>query len=275
MAVRINEKCIYYNRCVYTPSKTAEEYYNYLQWTGHFICEKDFYIEREKLENFLLLQTISGNGILNYKDEEILLSEHSFFLIDCSEPHTYYPKTENWEFRFIHFSGKESISLYKHIIALNQGYNFKTNSKIDRCISDCLSFENAEETLTKEARISQTINALLYEIIHSLKENKELGEVCAYIEENCHLQLSTTTISKKFGFSRSYFSTEFKKKTGTTLHDYIISSRINLSKKLISGSSLSIAQIAEKVGFCDVGTFIRAFKRKEKMTPHQFKNKGY
>ena len=199
----------------------------------------------------------------------------NFLFIDCSQRHIYFPKTENWEFRFIHFYGNESKSLYKHIIALNGSPIFKITPKIDRCISDCLTYENCDETLTKEAKISQNISTLLYEIIHSTKEDEGLQKVCRYIEENCSASLSAGAVAEKLGFSRSYFSTEFKKTMGTTLCDYILISRINLAKRLLSRGELSVSEIAEKVGFGDTGTFIRAFKRKEKMTPLQFKQSGY
>lgn len=275
MAVSINENCVSYKRSVYTPSKTAQDFYNYLQWTGDFICAKDFYIKREGLLSFLLLKTKSGIGNLILNGENFALTSETFLLLDCSQPHIYFPKTENWEFRFLHFFGKEIEGLYKHIIALNGGHIFKSTPKIERCISDCLSFEDCDETLTKEARISQSISNLLYEIIHSIKEDEGMQKVCRYIEENCCTALSAGAVAEKFGFSRSYFSTEFKKEAGTTLSDYILTSRINLAKLLLCENSLSVSQIAERVGFGDTGTFIRAFKRKEKITPLQFKQSGY
>ena len=102
-----------------------------------------------------------------------------------------------------------------------------------------------------------------------------MQRVCRYIEENCCNTLSAGAVAKKFGFSRSYFSTEFKKSTGTTLSDYILISRINLAKLLLCENNLSVSEIAERLGFGDTGTFIRAFKRKEKMTPLQFRRSSY
>ena len=276
MKNKINESCILYNRNVYTPTKGAKNLFNYLQWTGNFICKKDFYINRSSLKSLLLVQTVSGEGILHYKGEHPTLSAGSFFLIDCESEQTYFPKGENWEFRFVHFYGESCLKLYEHIIANNGGHVFTSTPKIDKLIDNCLDFYKAEETLTKEAKISQTLTNLLYEILFSIKScNTPIDRACSYIDENYFEELSTEFLAKKFGFSRSYFSTEFKKVTGNSLHDYIVCKRLNIAKQLLISGDFTISQIAERVGFKDTGTFIRAFKRKEKLTPLQFKNKGY
>ena len=77
--------------------------------------------------------------------------------------------------------------------------------------------------------------------------------------------------AKAFGFSRCYFSTLFKKYTGTTLHDYLLCYRLDKAKLMLAQNQYTINEIAEKTGFNDTGTFIRAFKKKEKVTPLQYK----
>jgi transcriptional regulator GlxA family with amidase domain len=54
-------------------------------------------------------------------------------------------------------------------------------------------------------------------------------------------------------------------------HDYLICLRLDMAKKKLSTSDLSIAQIAAMTGFQDYRSLTLAFKRFEKTTPSMFK----
>nr|WP_248927978.1 helix-turn-helix transcriptional regulator [Paenibacillus hamazuiensis] len=53
--------------------------------------------------------------------------------------------------------------------------------------------------------------------------------------------------------------------------DYINSKRIEQAKLLLGSTSLSVADISDRVGFASSNTFIRVFKRHEGITPGQFR----
>lgn len=272
MKTTLNEKCSFYERYAGTPSDIAKKLYFYIQWAGHFICKDNFYIERRGFKSILLLQTVKGGGILHYKNTEILLQPNNFVLIDCVEPHIYYPKKGcEWDFKFLHFSGNRSFELYTHICNLNGGYIFPATPTIESLIIDCINNCKTGD-ISAEAHTSKAISNILYETLLNIKprENK-MDRVCDYIKENYTKNLTTDNLAAVFGFSRSYFSTEFKKHTGTTIHDYLLCYRLYKAKILLTENKLAITQIAESTGFNDTGTFIRAFKKKEKLTPLQYK----
>ena len=106
--MNFNESCFFKKTLPHIPTETAKQLYYYVQWTGHFICKKDFYIKRSKLPSYLLLYTIKGNGILRYNDNYYSISPKSVIFIDCIKPHEYFPEDENWEFKYIHFRGEQS-----------------------------------------------------------------------------------------------------------------------------------------------------------------------
>ena len=67
--------------------------------------------------------------------------------------------------------------------------------------------------------------------------------------------------------------TEFKLHTGTTLGEYLCKCRLkNAVQYLLKGQTIEFA--AEKCGFSDSSSLIRAFKRVYGTTPHRYvKNK--
>ena len=270
MANITREICEHYERYAGVSSDTAKKIYFYAQWVGAFSCKKEFYIERSGFKSILIIQTVSGQGKLRYKNAETILDSKKIALIDCMQPHIYFPVgDDNWTFRFLHFSGKKSFEMLNHLYSLNGGHVFQFTPAIEKNIINCL--EDCKYGIEREAQVSKHITDLIYECIFNLKSQSEMDEVCEYIKANYNKKITTEELAKHFGFSRSYFSIEFKKRIGTTIHDYILSYRIYQAKELLSYKDCSILEASEKVGFSDLGTFIRCFKKTEKMTPLQYK----
>jgi len=97
-------------------------------------------------------------------------------------------------------------------------------------------------------------------------------EIRAYIAQHASENgLSLTSISTHFGLSPQYVSTFFKKQNGMNLTDYIMEKRMEEAKRYLSDPSLTLLQVANKVGYAtDIG-FIRVFKRLEGMTPGKYR----
>lgn len=268
-----NESCIIYERYGNTPSATAQKLYYYPQWAGHFVCNPDFYIERYNWPDILILHTTAGNGKLFYREKEYILDKETFAIVNCMDKCVYFPVSEeNWAFSFLHFTGAQAAEIYEHIYSLNDGCVFKSNKKIENNIEDCITLCK-EKSNTYEVQISKKISNILHEILLTTQKDEidKISMICDYIAENYNTDLSTEKLAKISCFSRCYFSTVFKKHTGTSLHDYVTCYRLDRAKEMLIEGTMPISGIAEKTGFNDTGTFIRAFKKKENITPLQYK----
>jgi two-component system response regulator YesN len=73
--------------------------------------------------------------------------------------------------------------------------------------------------------------------------------------------LNLTDIATYNGVSRNHLSFEFSRETGETISDTITRTRISEAEKLILETNLKMYQVAEKIGYQNVETFTRAFKR--------------
>jgi len=83
--------------------------------------------------------------------------------------------------------------------------------------------------------------------------------------------LSLVTIANHFQITSQYLSAFFKKTSGTNLTDYLAKIRIEEAKRLMEDPSMTISQIASKVGYTNDVGFIRLFKRYEGITPGKYK----
>jgi len=92
-----------------------------------------------------------------------------------------------------------------------------------------------------------------------------------YIERNYQKNLTTELMSCYFYLNPDYFSHLFRKRTGQKFVDYVNSVRIEKSKEMLSATDRKMYQIAKSVGYDNVKYFFRVFKKKEGMTPEQYR----
>ncbi|EPJ7086833.1 AraC family transcriptional regulator [Citrobacter amalonaticus] len=95
--------------------------------------------------------------------------------------------------------------------------------------------------------------------------------IMEWVERHYFERLSLEWLSAELGFSPGYISKTFRAQTGGTIQEYILCRRIKEGCDLLQTSDLSVAEIAESVGFKDVTYFITRFKKLMKYTPLQYK----
>ncbi|ETN93902.1 alpha/beta fold hydrolase [Zhouia amylolytica] len=92
-----------------------------------------------------------------------------------------------------------------------------------------------------------------------------------YIEKKFNEVISIKGLSRKFGIN------EFKVKSGFTILfetpviTYLNQTRLEHSIRLLTNSSLSISEIAERVGYTHPNNYTIAFKRRYGMPPNQYR----
>ena len=99
-----------------------------------------------------------------------------------------------------------------------------------------------------------------------------IKKVQIYIERNYQKNLSQEFLSSLFYINRSYLSTLFRERTGEKFVDYLNDVRIERSKELLISTDRKMYQIAKAVGYDNVKYFFRIFKKREKMTPEEYRS---
>jgi AraC-like DNA-binding protein len=92
-----------------------------------------------------------------------------------------------------------------------------------------------------------------------------------YVREHIGERILLSELAKAVGLSKSYLSTVFSEEMGKTLTEYIQDARIDYSKELLRGSTLSIAQVASLSGFSDQSYFTKIFTKLCGVSPAQFR----
>jgi len=94
------------------------------------------------------------------------------------------------------------------------------------------------------------------------KGNAVLVLVRNYLEEHYADHITYEDLLALCQWSRNYLTQQFSAAYGVTPYEYLTWIRVQQAKKLAIQTCLSISEIANRVGFSDVHTFGRMFKRK-------------
>ena len=105
--------------------------------------------------------------------------------------------------------------------------------------------------------------------------NKNVNRVKIYIEAHFKEELTRESLASEVFMNPDYLSKVFKKKTGSSLMDYVTKVRIEKAKKLLERTALPVSEIAMETGYSNTAYFTKMFKKyMDGVTPREYR-KGF
>ena len=98
-----------------------------------------------------------------------------------------------------------------------------------------------------------------------------LKRVREYVASHLAGTIRLEQLAALAGLSAFHFSRAFKASTGLSPHAYVLHCRISESKRLLSGSNLTISDVARRTGFSSTGQLSRRFRAFTGTTPTAFR----
>ena len=92
-----------------------------------------------------------------------------------------------------------------------------------------------------------------------------------HIEANIDQRISVGVLAGLANLSVCYFVRAFKQSVGVTPHDYLIRRRVERTMELLSGTDLSLSEIALAAGFADQSHCARRFRQHVGMSPRDYR----
>jgi AraC family transcriptional regulator len=153
-------------------------------------------------------------------------------------------------------------------MALALKTTLETNSFTSRLYADSMAQALAVHLLDRYSSQERSL--------HSYQKGlskQHLQLTIDYIQEHLDRDLSLAELASVVQLSCYHFARLFKRSTGYSPHQYHVRCRIDRAKKLLNKDELSIADIAQIVGFANQGHLNYHFKRLVGLTPRKFKLK--
>ena len=91
------------------------------------------------------------------------------------------------------------------------------------------------------------------------------------IEKNLCAELSLSELGQRFHLNPYYLAHRFKAVTGYSVKNYQLRCRVAAARTLLETSDLRVTEICERVGFSDVSSLSRYFRREVGVTPTAYR----
>ncbi len=217
---------------------------------------------------------VSGSALMTYNGEKRILSEGDVFLIGN------HVKCE-WEY----LEPSLEITLIFNIYLGN--------------LDDLLAFVKEPLVIEGEAEAMQKIHPLFVSedavdamrmrnicfdyITRFLSSNIGLSEhisrvkkyerIFRYISDNLSIGITLSELASATNYSVGFFTKSFVRDNGITVKEYVHDKIMTEVEQLLVYSDVSVSEISDKFGFCELSYFTRWFKRYKGIPPLSYRKK--
>jgi len=104
----------------------------------------------------------------------------------------------------------------------------------------------------------------------SSKNRKVIEKITDIIQKRYAEDLAVADIVSEVFLSAGYASSLFKKETGESITDYLIRTRIEKAKQMLSTPGIKVYEVSEQVGYSNYAYFSALFKKMEGISPKEY-----
>lgn len=128
-----------------------------------------------------------------------------------------------------------------------------------------------ETSMLKADYIKKVTDQKLLDIDSAQILKAPIQKAFQYVNDHLRQQISLKDVANEIHLNPSYFSVLFKEQTRLTFSEYVTRKRIQIAKKLLLTTNLSIEEIAQEAGYQTTKYFIKLFKEYEGITPSKYR----
>lgn len=224
---------------------------------GEHFCDPDYGVKPQRRKFVLIHSVVSGKGTFFVQDKAYPVKAGEAFLILPGVVTHYRADTHDpWHYRWIGFDGK----LAEDFAALPPVFPLP-----DRIVQKMLQV--ADDPSVAEYRIAGELfkmYALLFS--HNSTKNRHVEKVQSYIRTAYMQPIRIEDIANHLSLDRRYLAWLFKKETGQSMQEHLISVRMEVAvEHLMRG--YSVKETAGLVGYADTANFSKMFKKHYGVSP--------
>ena len=212
--------------------------------------------------HWLVHYIVSGCGIFKINNKTYNVSKGEIFVIPPFVE-TYYQADikDPWEYIWVGFTTKGELPII---------------------LDDVIFCPEAESVFEKMKTCKQLANGRtaylsgrIWDLFSMLLENKTqqisyVEKAKSFIHSEYANNITVQQIADRLGLNRSYFSILFKEETNMSPIEYLVSHRMKIAASLLTKRGMNVTIAANSVGYNDIFTFSKMFKRYYGVSPSKF-----
>lgn len=239
--------------------------------SGHYRQSFGYKVKRSNgTKDYYLTLTLKGTGLFNNGKETYECQQDEVTLITPGTPHFYgTPEDTLWEFYWCHFVPKEEwlplLQLPEAIkgIRLARFHCEKELLQLTTAFNSLIQYNEETDHYSERFAINALEKILLLLSKSALQTEYPLDSRIActlvLITQHYNQPYTVAELAAVVNLSPSRFAHLFKTQTGESVMDMLNKIRLRQARKLIETTSLTMAEIAEEVGFNHPFYFSRQF----------------
>lgn len=248
--------------------------------------------------NYLELGYVTkGEAIHRWGNDNVLIKEGDYFVVDYNIQHSYISKTGEFELinciflpefidpalahcrSFLEVITNYQIHFNSELFIENPSVKIykDDNKKIKRLLTDLLDEFTLHSPGYMQLLHSMVIELLIFtmrkiQFDPSLDSGNCFSDrILKYFRSHSMNDINLTEVAQSLNYSPAYLSIKFKKEFGINFAKYLQKTRIEQSMRLLSHTNKSIDEIASEVGYCDLKAFYALFKKFSNTSPAKFR----
>lgn len=252
---------------------------------GHNIAKSNYHIGPRTTPYYYLIFVLDGQGTFVQNNQTFSLGKGDMFCLFPQVTHEYVTVANNPLRKiFVAFDGKQSLQLLERI-GLSPHSPHLSSADTEQAISLMWNFIRAVSEGERQATdLSRLIH--LYQVFDSLSgvnrpasnhENRALSWLqmgLSYMQIHYAEGITVQRVSEHVGVERTHFTKQFGQTYGVTPMQYLQSLKMNEAKLLLEQTAYTLSEIANSVGYPDLFSFSKAFKKHIGMPPTVYRQQN-
>jgi AraC-like DNA-binding protein len=237
---------------------------------------------KRTLNEYQLIYITKGSGYFSSQSvRQQKIREGSMLLLFPGEWHSYYPDSDTgWNEYWVGFRGPHIDRRIENHFFNKEDPVFQIghSSTIIRLYEDVLHLAKKEKT-GYQPMISSIVLHIMGSVYYKRKNSQfkdsyiedKIIEARQLIKDNIKGTLSQKEIAAKLGLGYSWFRRMFKEYMGISPAQYQLQQKMLHARELLTDTFMNVSEIAYMLHFENAGQFSTFFKKKEGLTPTQFR----
>lgn len=237
-------------------------------------------MQRQFLDNYLLIYCIGGKGTLMCGDRHYRIANGDLVLLPRHQAHAYKADTKNpWTIYWLHFDGYLAEALYRHTQLSTPRLHIGVQPRMVRVLDGLTELRRSNHQLAEFIQGCHQLQALLSYVALLNRQQQprsgkalDLEQLRALMQEHVHGQLDLDSLASAANLSKFHFAKKFKALTGSSPIQFFINMKMQRACYLLDSSHQSIKEVAAALGYEDVYYFSRLFKKTTGLSPGQYRH---
>ena len=229
---------------------------------------------------FILHYVVDGQGKLCMHGKEYFMQGGEAFVIYPQEL-AYYEadETNPWRYLWVIFDGPKAEEILRSIGITEEQpmlYPAESSAEILVCMENLLyECEQEYQTIGNFYMLLQTMKRCIEAVEKKLPPQQDYVEkIKRYIEYRYAEDVKVSELAEHCGLNRSYMTKCFTEDTGLSPKEYLMQYRMKKAKELLKNSELPVSNVAYTVGYSDPLAFSKMFRKREGVSPLEYREKN-